>query len=100
MESDFEEGFSTLVGLIYCRSKEKRNRRMWVHAIVKERTEKCLFSFEDEIKMNDEKFFNFVRISKDSFYELVTLMKNQITKQDTAMRRSISPEAKLVITLR
>ncbi|CAG9813988.1 unnamed protein product [Phaedon cochleariae] len=102
MESDSEEEFSTLVGLISCRSKKKRNRRMWVLPIVKERTEESLFHtlFNDAIKTDDEKFLNFVRMPKDSFYERLTLIKNQIAKHDTAMRRSIPPAEKLVITLR
>ena len=102
MESDLDEEFLFIMGLLYCRLKKKKNRRMWLHPIVKERSERSMFYtlFNMELKADDEKFFNFVRMSKKSFNELLNYIKNNITKENTIMRDSIPPEEKLVITLR
>ena len=101
-DSDSSDEFLILSGLLYCHLKKKKKRRFWEHPLVKERLKTSLFYtlFLKEIQDDESKFFNFVRMSKNSFYELLDLIKGAITKQDTVMRRSITPEEKLVITLR
>lgn len=44
--------------------------------------------------------FNYLRMSLTSFDELLSLCWNDLTKQDTILRKSISPEEKLFVTLR
>lgn len=74
---------------------------MWEHPIVKERETKSLYNtIFNEIKSDDTKFFNYMRMSKTSFYELLHILENDLLKKNTWMRNSIPPEEKLVITLR
>lgn len=88
-DSDSSDEFLILSGLLYCHLKKKRLKTSLFYTL-----------FLKEIQDDESKFFNFVRMSKNSFYELLDLIKGAITKQDTVMRRSITPEEKLVITLR
>lgn len=102
MDSDSEEVFLISIGLLYLRLKKKKNRRMWVHPIVKERHNKSMYYnlFKTTLQDDEEKFFNFVRMSKNSFNELLRYIESDLTKQNTVMRESFSPEEKLVVTLR
>lgn len=54
----------------------------------------------DELCADNKKFFNYFRMSKSSFFELLSLIKVDITGKDTKMRKCITPEEKLVVTLR
>ncbi|KAL4126793.1 hypothetical protein QTP88_011002 [Uroleucon formosanum] len=92
--------------LLYClikrkRKNNKRKRLHWVHPIVGARLEKGNFNilFPDLLKY-ESKFFNFFRMSSKSYFELHNLIKDDTTKEDTNMRRSISTEERLAVTLR
>lgn len=80
---------------------KKRKRLHWVHPIVGDRLEKGNFHtlFHDLLKY-ESKFFNYFRMSSKSFFELHNLIKNDTKKEDTNMRRSISTEERLAVTLR
>ncbi|GBN21200.1 hypothetical protein AVEN_214323-1 [Araneus ventricosus] len=81
--------------------KKKRNRRFWTHKIVQLRGEAGLFAnLYRELRNDDEKFFDFLRMSIALFDELLGHIKDKIKKKDTVMRSSITPEERLVITLR
>ncbi|KAF9413727.1 hypothetical protein HW555_008173 [Spodoptera exigua] len=54
----------------------------------------------DDLRRYPDKFFSYVRMSVRSFDELLTLCENDLLKQDTILRKSISPEEKLFVTLR
>lgn len=49
---------------------------------------------------DNEPFNNFTRMSRIDFEYLLSLIGPQIKKKDTHMREAISPEDKLLITLR
>jgi len=92
--------------LLYClikrkRKYNKRKRLYWVHPIVGARLEKGNFNilFPDLLKY-ESKFFNFFRMSSKSYFELHNLIKDDTKKEDTNMRRSISTEERLAVTLR
>ncbi|KAF9411127.1 hypothetical protein HW555_009989 [Spodoptera exigua] len=51
-------------------------------------------------KMYDNKFFDYLRMSIKSFDELIELIRQDISCSETHLRPSVSPEEKLVITLR
>jgi hypothetical protein len=52
------------------------------------------------IKEDGAKFFNFCHMTPASFDELFDILRNSLTPQDTIMRTAVTPEEKLVITLR
>lgn len=52
------------------------------------------------LRMYDKIFFDYLRMSKKSFDELIELIRQDISSSETHLRPSVSPEEKLVITLR
>lgn len=74
---------------------------MWIHPIVNDRARKGQFyTLYEQARRDEEKFFNFTRMSVACFDELLNLLKTRITKKNTCMRTCIPPEEKLIITLR
>jgi len=72
-----------------------------VHPTVGPRLEKGNFHtlFPDLLEY-ESTFSNYSRTSSKSFFELHNLIKNDTKKEDTNMRRSISTEKRLAVTLR
>lgn len=50
--------------------------------------------------LQDEHFKNYFRVTREQFEELLSIIKDDIQRQDTNFRKAISPQEKLVITLR
>lgn len=83
------------------RLRQKRTRRFWVHPLLSERLEKDLFAtLYRDLEQDDDKFFHYFRMSRKSFSELKSILNDEISGINTVMRRCISVEEKLVITLR
>ncbi|CAH1962237.1 unnamed protein product [Acanthoscelides obtectus] len=81
--------------------RKEINRRMWIHPIIEERQRKRHFhTLFAEVQRDEEKFFNFTRMSRSTFYELLAVCGEKLAKKDTRMRNAITPEEKLVITIR
>jgi len=61
-----------------------------------------LFIAAEQLNQTDAKFIEFYRMSKDSYQELVKLVvpNPNIHKMDTNMRECVSPEERILITLR
>lgn len=85
-----------------CKKKKKpRKRRMWVHPIISERnTAGGNVLLYKNLREHPEKFFNYFRMSIRSFDELHNILKDKISKTDTVLRRSITSEERLMVTLR
>ncbi|XP_028132028.2 uncharacterized protein LOC114327552 [Diabrotica virgifera virgifera] len=84
-------------------SKKKRQRSMWSRAWLQKRQEGrgVLSMVETELKDSDsEKYRQFLRMCEPQFDELLELIREDITKQDTILRKSISAEYRLALTLR
>ncbi|XP_069605550.1 uncharacterized protein [Ranitomeya imitator] len=74
---------------------------MWVHPLVAERTEKGHFYvLYNDLRRYPDKFISFCRLSILAFDRLLTILAPHLTLQDTVMRKSISAEERLLITLR
>ena len=101
-QMDLHEERTILLSLIYLRWRRRRkHQRIWIHPIVRDRTSKGLFyTLFNQARQDEDKFYNFVRMSSESFDELLNILKQKLRKLDTHMRSSIPPEEKLVITLR
>ncbi|XP_069623881.1 putative nuclease HARBI1 [Ranitomeya imitator] len=104
MELDFALANAYAIAYYEQRKREKRrrsHRRFWLHPIVEVRESReaynCLFG---ELNDNLEKYFEFTRMSQDNFRYLLRLVEGAITRQDTQLRRSISAEEQLLVTLR
>ena len=53
-----------------------------------------------KLRLHEDKFYNYMRMSMKTFDELLAEIEQDITSTSTMMRDSVSPEEKLVITLR
>ena len=88
--------------LLYLRKKKKRQRRIhWMHPLNLQRDTHGTFVilFED-LKADEEKFFNYFRMSPSTFDELLLRLHDKLLKENTAFRDSISPAQRLAVTIR
>lgn len=83
------------------RKRVTRNRLFWVHPINQRREEVGLFYtlFED-LRNDQNKFFNYFRMSIPSFDELHRKLKDVLQRQNTQFRNCIQPVQMLAVTLR
>ncbi|CAJ0931340.1 unnamed protein product, partial [Ranitomeya imitator] len=83
------------------RQRRRAQKRMWVHPLVAERTEKGHFYvLYNDLRRYPDKFLSFCRLSILAFDRLLTILAPHLTLQDTVMRKAISAEERLLITLR
>lgn len=77
--------------------KNKKKRSVWVKTYRRfghmEMVQELRENYPDDYK-------NYLRMDEETFALLLHKVRNRIVKQDTIMRESISPEARLVATLR
>lgn len=90
--------------LLYVRRKrefKRKKKQWWVHPYLADRCKKGQFvNIYDDLRRYPDKFFSYLRMTVRSFDELLTLCENVLLKQDTILRKSVSPEEKLFVTLR
>lgn len=86
----------------YRRSKKRKTRRIhWVHPILRQRQSVGgFYTLMSSLREDDTKFYTYFRMSKDTFDFLLQRLDTDLRKQDTCMRKAISPEEKLAITIR
>ncbi|XP_056405644.1 uncharacterized protein LOC130297319 [Hyla sarda] len=79
----------------------RRCRRDWIHPITAARMTHGVHStLYAELHQHPEKFANYLRMSVETFDNLLPRISERICCQDTHLRRSISPEERLIVTLR
>ncbi|KAG8313148.1 hypothetical protein J6590_010241 [Homalodisca vitripennis] len=87
-----------VICLLRHRRKKKRNRSVWIHPVVVQKRN-ILGHFNTlflELRVDEEKFFNYFRMSVSTFDEVL----QKISPQDTNMRNCIKPAEMLAVTLR
>lgn len=101
MDSDEEEIVAVCLWMYLQMYSEKYERNYWVHPINEKRIkENTLKKFIAELREDPAKFVNFTRLSPDIFDYVLNSIEDKIRKHDTNLRRSISPEERLIVTLR
>lgn len=80
---------------------KKKQRRFWVHEIFKGRKHQGAYhNLIKEMMLTDqEKYFNYLRMSSDYFQNLLQLVGKKLTKT-YCVREPISPGERLALTLR
>lgn len=88
--------------LLYLRRKRRnKQRQLWVHPIIKVRyLEGTYYTLFEKLASDENKFFNYFRMSKNTFDYIVNKLTDIIKKQDTRFRMAISPEEMLAVTIR
>lgn len=93
----------TCVWLLHRRYKAQRRRQRswWVHPIIDDRlTMGSFVTLYPKLREYPPKFFNYFRMSSASFDELLSLVKDHLSPCEYVVRDGVSPEEKLVVTLR
>ena len=81
--------------------KKKQIRRLWRGIFSERELHSEYFHLYQTLRVNDREFhYQYIRMSKEWFDHLLSLIREEITKKDTSMRKPISAEERLVITLR
>ncbi|XP_072401694.1 uncharacterized protein [Diabrotica undecimpunctata] len=88
--------------ILYRRIKRrKRTRNVWIHPINMKRKEFGVFyTFFLELREDENKFFNYFRMTISTFVELHHRLKDSLQKQNTFMRECINPMQMLAVTIR
>ncbi|XP_029345677.1 protein ALP1-like [Acyrthosiphon pisum] len=83
------------------RRRQMRERKYWVHPILKTRLSHSLYvTLYPKLREHDEKFFNYFRMSIKSFDDLLEIIKDSLEADENAIRYCISPQEKLIVTIR
>ena len=81
--------------------KKAKRRRVWVHEIMRRRSELGEFHhLLQELRLDDDRFKRYFRLSVAMFDDLLARVGARISRQDTNYRRSISAAERLSICLR
>lgn len=93
-----------VIALLLYRRRVKRKckkRLIWVHEINQRREDVgAFYTLFPDLRNDDEKFFNYFRMSISSFDELHNRLKPHIQRENTQLRNSIQPMEMLAITIR
>jgi len=83
------------------RKRQQKNRVFWVHPINARREEVGLFyTLFNDLRNDENKFFNYFRMSCASFEVLHEKLKRKLQRENTQFRNCIQPVEMLSITLR
>jgi len=96
MSSDDED-----IIVLYNYIQRRRNKkRYWLHPYIEKNINCRLFVAARELAEDDYVFQTFYRMSKNSYQNLMEMVGPLIQKQNTNMRQCVSPEERILITLR
>lgn len=85
------------VGLV----KKKKKRSIWCKKWLMEKEKLSHMALIKELQVSaPDDFFNYLRMNSDMFYALLEIIRPDIEKQDSRLRKAISAEERLAVTLR
>ena len=81
--------------------KRKRKRTLWVHDLWKKREQEGEFlNLFNGLVDDEQKFYEYFRMTQYSFHFLLGKIEANIKKQETHWRKPISPRERLAVCLR
>ena len=99
MASSDEEDYVFVALLLL--SKAKKKKRFGVHPINRQRENRGVMArLYPQLVDDEEKFFNYARMSRTSFEELIGILHDSLRLQETNFRKPIPPRERLLLTLR
>ncbi|CAI6351654.1 unnamed protein product [Macrosiphum euphorbiae] len=78
----------------------KQKRIVWVHDLWKKRKTEGEFTLYNGLIDDEQKFYEYFRMSQYTFNVLHKKLENLITKQETHWRKPIPPKERLAVCLR
>lgn len=80
--------------------KKRKSKRKWSRDWLMKKQVFSHITLLDTLRDEPNDWRNYLRMGEDTYMELLNLVSPLIRKQDTVMRKSISPHEKLTATLR
>uniref|UniRef100_A0A915DGU2 Uncharacterized protein n=1 Tax=Ditylenchus dipsaci TaxID=166011 RepID=A0A915DGU2_9BILA len=88
-----------LLVLLRRRKRQKKGRRYWVHPLWRNRPELgAYFALLPQLKVNPDKFFDYMRMNPEVFATLLRVLNEKLTKY--SIRTPICAEERLMLTIR
>lgn len=79
----------------------KKKRRFWVHAAWQKRSKEGEFaSLYKELQNDEDKFWDYFRMSEECFDSILQKIRPLIQKRDTNFRKAVGPKERLAVCLR
>ncbi|XP_071051271.1 putative nuclease HARBI1 [Onthophagus taurus] len=85
---------------IVVKKKKERKRTKWVKNWLKKRKQYSHANLLNELRLEVDDYRNYLRMDENTYIELLHLVTPLIEKEDTIMRKAISPHERLSTTLR
>lgn len=79
---------------------KKRLKRKWCKQWLLQRDQFSHINLLSELRLESNDWFNYLRMDEERYRNLLSLVTPLIEKQDTCMRKAISPHERLTATLR
>ncbi|CAH1958474.1 unnamed protein product [Acanthoscelides obtectus] len=92
-----------IVGLIVATKKLKRSKRhraIWCKNYLMKREHYSHINLVNELEFAPKDWHNYLRTNEETYLKLLSMVTPLIKKQDTVMRKAISPHERLTATLR
>jgi hypothetical protein len=87
--------------LLYRRRKRRLKRLHWAHPVIQKREEFGVFeTVFDELRDDENKFFNYFRMSDSSFDELHRRLKKSLQRRNSKIRNCIQPVKMVSVAIR
>ncbi|CAK1582547.1 unnamed protein product [Parnassius mnemosyne] len=96
-----KKGVALSIALILLTKKRQSRKKRWIKDWMRKKAELNHFNLINELRVTKENDFkNYMRMRDSSFQKLLSLVSPYLKKKDTHMRKSLTPEEKLAVTLR
>ncbi|XP_066139302.1 uncharacterized protein [Euwallacea fornicatus] len=100
VQRDYDDAVA-LVGLLLLIGKKKRkSRQKWCKKWLLQRHEYSHVKLLRELNAEPKDYRNYLRMDETTYLKLLSMVTPLIQKQDTVMRKAISPHERLTATLR
>lgn len=100
MSSDSSSDEETLFYYYYKHHLKNRKRKCWINPYIEKNINCRLFVAAKELQESDSRFLAFYRMRKETYLQLKEIICSALHYADTNMRECVSPEERLLITLR
>ena len=101
MSSSGDDDDIIIMYYYYQRYRKRKERKMWVHPYIEKKNINCrAFVAAKELQESDAKFLAFYRMGKETYQRLMEHMTPAFHYTNTNMRECVSPEERVLITLR
>ena len=92
--------YTALALALRSKTKKKRTRSKWAKAWLLKRNNLSHINLLKDLTLEPGDWYNYLRMDNETYLHLLHLVAPHIRKNDSAMRRAITPHERLSVTLR